>query len=921
MRGGHNAQCTLCTHRGADITCVGFNCASQAHSRCTTSSVNWMCKVCSPPTTPPLRLTDYEREELLSHAESSIIYSASDGSVVGAGTSSPSSTFGVCIDPLHLNIRRGGKHAIRTGEESSLRSELEALIHAYTLIPQEIESVHAVDNQTAIDIHNRLTRAGLPKQRDLMHMHYHSTIARLYSAMLARGKWITITHTLSHLEKTRTGDPDLHGRRQALAMADHKAGQCHDLQSLFVDTSGNEDFVLKTDNATVEKKSKTAFAHGQRIRRLSHLCGLKMEGANHRAGATPGWTTGSRSWPSFLRTFRHKLYTQRLPTAHNRSRRGDTEDGEPIMPWCPRCLSNGNANIETTEHLLSTCPHNALSTLVLSRTLNNIFRSHTNPVPLHPPMDYTDEMSTFEQADIDLDSNPGWKSAMQDKHGRETTFSQGPQGRELEHCNMLAAWSQHIMRFCTDNVAVDDQREYFMSIKPSGSIDPHLLQGLASAINASEIRDTIPHNPFIPTRTHPIKEPTCGTSPVVISGVGLSLDWDTLIDNIRDDVPWVILASEEDNQAIEKHTSHPPIITLPKDSISIWEKSFWEGKSSLFPKTWENPINVYASPAVTASQKQRILHAIYLRSQHKMETPDTPSYNVLSLIPETPKILSNLLTLPHVTPASLQLQCGGISALTISDWKDSIPVKLHQKIYRLTHEAIVSHQHSIWIKRNESAHPPTEFPHNPDYSRKRKQAPIPPQTESNGPDVHWEQQRTLFAIREEMWAGTPQPQSITWKKQKTTHKHNGEEDGKGKSWGKEKVSEGVGAGVGASSRKRQRDEDPVTIGDEADSGTGIPSPLPSTTPHHTNAIKHRPHDCREVLYITYPHTLHQQTGKTKAQALTRYTSHHNPPRPVHIRQKQLRPTLVPHTPNTLHQHTGTIKGQTHTRYTPLHNPP
>ena len=240
-------------------------------------------------------------------------------------------------------------------------------------------------------------------------------------------------------------------------------------------------------------------------------------------------------------------------------------------------------------------------------------------------------------------------------------------------------------------------------------------------------------------------------------------------------MPWVILASEEDNQTIEKHISHPPLITLPENAISIWEKSFWEGKSSLFPKTWETPINVYTSPAVTASQKQRILHSIYLRSQHKMETPDTPSYDVLSLIPETPKILSNLLTLSHANPASLQLQCGGISALTISDWKDTIPKKLHQKLCRMTHEAIVSHQHNMWIKRNESAHPPTEFPHNPDYSRKRKQAPIPPQAESNGPDVHWEQQRTLFALREEMWAGTPQPQSITWKKQKTTHKHNGGE--------------------------------------------------------------------------------------------------------------------------------------------------
>jgi hypothetical protein len=124
-------------------------------------------------------------EELPSHAESNVIYSASDGSIVAAGTTSPSSTFGVCLDPLHLNIRWGGKHTISTGEESSLS---EALIHAYTLIPQEIETVHAVDNQTAIDIHNRLAQAGLPKQRDLMHMHYHRTIARLYSAMLARDK-------------------------------------------------------------------------------------------------------------------------------------------------------------------------------------------------------------------------------------------------------------------------------------------------------------------------------------------------------------------------------------------------------------------------------------------------------------------------------------------------------------------------------------------------------------------------------------------------------------------------------------------------------------------------------------------------------------------------------------------------------------
>ena len=78
-----------------------------------------------------------------------------------------------------------------------------------------------------------------------------------------------------------------------------------------------------------------------------------------------------------------------------------------------------------------------------------------------------------------------------------------------------------------------------------------------------------------------------------------------------------------------------------------------------------------------------------------MDTPDTSSSNVHSLIPERPKTLANLLTSTYVTPSTLQLQCGGISATTIADWDDTIPAKLHQKLYRLTHRDIVSHQPSI----------------------------------------------------------------------------------------------------------------------------------------------------------------------------------------------------------------------------------
>jgi hypothetical protein len=131
-------------------------------------------------------------------------------------------------------------------------------------------------------------------------------------------------------------------------------------------------------------------------------------------------------------------------------------------------------------------------------------------------MDPEDERDLFDDMGIESDKTPGWKSIQTDKHGRESTFSQGPQRKKHDHCQMLATLSQHVIRHCTNNVSLDKQREYFMSIKPSGSIDSYLLQGLATSINASEIRDTIPYNPFISTRTLPVKEPIGGDHPVII---------------------------------------------------------------------------------------------------------------------------------------------------------------------------------------------------------------------------------------------------------------------------------------------------------------------------------------------------------------------------------------------------------------------
>ena len=218
----HNNRCHLCSHSQAEMKCTSPLCENHVHKRCTDES-SWTCESCTPDRSHVSPLSPSQLDKLERRAESNVIYSASDGSVTSAGTTSASSSFGLVIDRSHTNIRRSGKISIKIGEESSLRVELEALIHAYFIIPPHIQTIHAADNETAIDIHDTLASSGLPQQRSLVKLPYHSTIARLYNAMQTRGKFLDVRHTLSHLEHRVSPDPDLNERRKSLAAADSEA--------------------------------------------------------------------------------------------------------------------------------------------------------------------------------------------------------------------------------------------------------------------------------------------------------------------------------------------------------------------------------------------------------------------------------------------------------------------------------------------------------------------------------------------------------------------------------------------------------------------------------------------------------------------------------------------------------------------------
>ena len=167
-----------------------------------------------------------------------------------------------------------------------------------------------------------------------------------------------------------------------------------------IDTSGDEPFPLYIEGTIVEKTVPSPFALIQRNKRITQLYERKMECSNARAGTTPTWSSGRKSWPTYLRSFAHKLWTKRLPTAYTRTRRGDTGDAEPVMPWCPHCLKDGNFTAETQEHLIQTFPRLTNSHFKLARTLNNIFRESDQPQAITPRLLEAEEIEHLENIGI-----------------------------------------------------------------------------------------------------------------------------------------------------------------------------------------------------------------------------------------------------------------------------------------------------------------------------------------------------------------------------------------------------------------------------------------------------------------------------------------------------------------------------------------
>ena len=114
-----------------------------------------------------------------------------------------------------------------------------------------------------------------------------------------------------------------------------------------------------------------------------------------------------------------------------------------------------------------------------------------------------------------------------------------------------------MIQHCREHVPRQDHYKYMQVIGPNTSLDPHLLKGLAQSIQATSIHDTIPHNPFIPTPTRCITEPSLGQLPTVINGVGNDFDWEKITEHLTHTRPWVLLLEQDQTETVKLFLDTP----------------------------------------------------------------------------------------------------------------------------------------------------------------------------------------------------------------------------------------------------------------------------------------------------------------------------------------------------------------------------
>ena len=710
-------ECDICSHTGHLIYCDSHvACTGMSHLQCAglrhTPPGTWSCKKCTKKEeeefTAQWKPTD---KETLDQLDQTSLYSGSDGSVKKI-KKMPSSAYGVAItDNKGKQLVYSGKIQIRPKEASSLRVELEALIAAYYLIPSHLQPIHAVDNLEAVLIHHRLKYNAYNRER-YINTAYRGTIRRLSKAMEDRGTFLNVIHTHSHLEHLTTEDTDLNHRRQILALADKAADKGH-YRSPDPIHKLNDPYPLqmgewKTEKAVINILKEQCFNLWEEELQLR-----TMEGSNQRTAPIPKWDLQLSTWQDHLVRFRNKLWTQRIPTNETRAQRKDQVNGTHIQRWCQICKIHNKDEVETQLHLLHTCPHAQARKDLLHRKINLLFSQYRTLPENHRNIgDTLNNLLNQTTLDETLVLTEGWRSSNKDKLGRESLVKRGPPRITYKRYSWNHTWIKNILE--------KNPHQSWESIEeilpPVETSDPFLLKELAGVLKCTHIIEPIRFNPFVESIQYdqyleitedPVKHHCLLDLTSTDNLDHIIIRENTKNNRIRERRSTIMLTQEQ----MKRYNAHLGnwniLITIPKDTMSIYPARYWKGIAPHYHKADRNKQEVLVLTSFNSKECLPLAKSvIYSRNMQA----DTTEQRILhqQTLEAIPTNVKNLLTSSNTSPETQQLLSGGISThliQTFGTW--GIPEYNIQPLYRGLHRSIVTHQWETWLSRNGQVHPPT----------------------------------------------------------------------------------------------------------------------------------------------------------------------------------------------------------------------
>ena len=695
--------CSLPVTEKYKITCQqAKHCTGNFHKQCiedTPLEANpWTCKTCLPKQDirTPRKLSNRQLQRL--READAQIYAASDGSVQAAQSGKATSSWGLAIRYKDIPIfSTGGAIQIRQSEESSLRAELQGLTELYHILPQDIQPRIAVDNETAIQIHDKLfnpyTKELYPTVRGVYT--YTQAVVQLHKAIQTRTRRFHLTHTHSHREKEHTNNKDLQERRQVLATADTEAENSHSDHATQVQA---EPFALWHNDHLIEKQATKIL---KAIAKENH--GLKLK-THKREGAllkesAPGKTYTTTHWTDAQKKFAARLVTNRLPLNETRHLRGDKdEDGNPILPLCPICSTQQNPVVEDRAHFTWECKvaqeglpglTNAISNLLSSKkdlfTQQEYKEAAENVIAHHTYMHHYDRIKTSDKR---------------------------PDLVYWQDDTIHVMWAQSLQQ-------QGYHPEEWQDFDPLDTIHPVYLQYILTTLGIKAHIGGVSNHPLLTT--------TCGDwgdKEAILTDFAHE---DILIDitshDGQDMIPtkhdptrrnkgslfWLVT---EEQWTKVKHNTHRPILKMAKGTIQMIPGKHWLGENTKFP--------------------QNATTFLLVAPRHKIGTlPPLDLANALFPCNDAPRLLHEyLLTKSKAAEATM----AGVITPDLLEFIHKLDIYHTTKAAlpaKLAH-TLIKHQHKCWQARNDLV-PHARPPRRPDQSTHRHTEP--PQPAHPEPDL------------------------------------------------------------------------------------------------------------------------------------------------------------------------------------------